>query len=90
MVSTTAVMYGYASQFLVMLVFFHNTLVGFWGSIKTIDKYKKIKLKGEVGMAVPKSTQTRVLGITTYMGHPTLAFLVTIHVCIPVFFVHMI
>ena len=29
-----------------------------------------VKLKGEVGMAIPKSTQTRVVGIITYMVHP--------------------
>ena len=33
-----------------------------------------IKLKGEVGMAVLKSTQTRVVGIITYMVHPDTCF----------------
>ena len=39
-------------------------------SVKT--NYKK--LKGEVGMAVPKSKQTRVVGIITSLYIPTLAF----------------
>ena len=30
--------------------------------------------RGEVGMAVPKSTQTRVVGIITYMVHPYACF----------------
>ena len=33
-----------------------------------------IKLMGEVGMAVPKSTQTRVVGKITYMVHPYACF----------------
>ncbi len=36
-----------------------------------------IKLKGEVGMAVPKSNQTRVVGIITYLVHPYACFQVT-------------
>ena len=47
-------------------------------SIIIIVKYTNtafcIKLKGEVGMAVPKSTQTRVVGINTYMVHPYACF----------------
>ena len=40
------------------------------------NKYKNIciKLKDEVGMAMPKSTQTRVVGIITYMVHPYACF----------------
>ena len=37
------------------------------------NKYKKF----EVGMAVPKSTQTRVVGIITYMVNPYTCFQVT-------------
>ena len=33
-----------------------------------------IKLKGEVGMAVPKSNRTRVVRIITYMVHPYACF----------------
>ena len=46
-----------------------------------------IKLKGEVGMAMPKSTQTRVVGIITYMVHPYACFshygaMSCIHACV--------
>ena len=47
-------------------------------------KYKNNckKLKYEVGMAMPKSTQTRVVGIITYMVHPHAYFLVMVCVVV--------
>ena len=44
--------------------------------ILIIYKHKNIciKLKGEVRMVMPKSIQTRVVGIITYMVHPYACF----------------
>ena len=46
-----------------------------------VNKCKKQlhKTKGEVGMVVPKSTQTRMIEIITYMVHPYACFLVMVH-----------
>ena len=45
----------------------------------SIAIYTNVK-KGEVGMALPKDTQTRVVGIITYKVHPkpTLAFCIMV------------
>ena len=52
-------------------------------SIITSVKNMCIKLKGKVGMVVPKSTQTRVVGIITYMVHPYACFSHYGHVQLP-------
>ena len=50
----------------------------YWCSMMIVSIKKHcIKLKGEVGMAMPKSTRTRVVGISTYMVHPCACFQVT-------------
>ena len=46
----------------------------------TTSKNNCIKLKVKVGMAVPKSTQTRLVGRITYMVHPYACFLVMVHI----------
>ena len=48
------------------------TMIGLVLMTSVKNNYKK--LKGEVGMAIPKSTQTRVVGIITYMVHHYVCF----------------
>ena len=43
-----------------------------------IYKHKKTKLKDEVGMAVPKNTQTRFVGITYHIHYTSLRLLFSI------------